>query len=457
MASFYVYDIIFLVLFCIGIYWFLKTRRSQLSREGWMFMYRTQLGVKAMSWFDDRFHNVLGALRYVIVALGFLLMGVMIFMLGQSAWIYVSRPDIAGAIKAPPIAPLIPYFPELFGLTSIFPPFYFTYFLVSLAIVAVVHEFSHGIFMRYSKTKIKSTGLVFLGPILGAFVEEDATSFHGKDRFNQMAVLGAGVFANVVFAILFYLMYMAFFYSSFTAAGFVFDSYGIGVVNSSDIDSVSVEGNYTVLNVNGAKFFLDSSMLVQLEENRSRLIAYEDSAAFNSGLYGVVVGIDAYRIIDRDTLSAALDNYAPGDSAVIYTVANGEDLQFEVTFTEHPYEAGEPYLGVGFYGGGNGGVISRLLSWFVSFKQPSTYYEPTWDGEFVFFIFYLLWWVMVINLLVALFNMLPLGILDGGRFFYLAVGYFVGDKIAERLFGWATKFIFFLFAVMMWFWFIRLF
>ena len=62
---------------------------------------------------------------------------------GQTLSIYILHPEITKIIKAPPIAPLIPYFPKLFGMESFFPPFYFTYFIVALAIVAVVHELSH--------------------------------------------------------------------------------------------------------------------------------------------------------------------------------------------------------------------------------------------------------------------------------------------------------------------------
>ena len=62
---------------------------------------------------------------------------------------------------------------------------------------------------------------------------------------------------------------------------------------------------------------------------------------------------------------------------------------------------------------------------------------------------------MVINLLVALFNMMPLGMLDGGRFFYLGVfGIFGSDKWAKRAYAAATYLILLMFALMMIFWFI---
>ena len=69
---------------------------------------------------------------------------VMMWLIIWTTYIYIKTP-IARFIKAPPVFPLIPYFPKLFGLESIFPPLYFTYFIIALSIVAFVHEFSHGI------------------------------------------------------------------------------------------------------------------------------------------------------------------------------------------------------------------------------------------------------------------------------------------------------------------------
>jgi hypothetical protein len=128
---------------------------------------------------------------------------------------------------------------------------------VALFIVIVVHEFSHGIFMRYSKTKIKSTGIVFLGPIPGAFVEQDDKSFKKKSRFNQMSVLGAGVFANTLTAIIFYLLYIGFFAISFSPAGYVFNTYSISQLNTADITNISQMGEYGIISTAEADYFLD--------------------------------------------------------------------------------------------------------------------------------------------------------------------------------------------------------
>ena len=56
----------------------------------------------------------------------------------------------------------------------------------------------------------------------------------------------------------------------------------------------------------------------------------------------------------------------------------------------------------------------------------------------------------MINLLVALFNMLPVGIFDGGRFFYLTVWGITGsEKIGMKAFKFMTWLIIGVFALLM--------
>jgi membrane-associated protease RseP (regulator of RpoE activity) len=466
MVSFWVYDVSFLVLFSLFVVWFLSSRKKALNRQGIIFMYRTQFGVKLIRYVGDNFKRMLLRLRYVIVGIGLVLMGVMIWMLGQTVAIYLLYPEITKVIKAPPIAPLIPYFPRLFGMRSFFPPFYFTYFIVALAIVAIVHEFSHGIFMRLFKVRIKSTGLVFLGPILGAFVEEEKKGFEKKKKLEQMTVLGAGVFANLIFALIFYGLYVAFFFSSFTASGYVFDSYGLAVVPLDVIDGFGEYNNLTTVITANGTFYLDDDLAIQLTEGDGEyLVAYGEAPAVLAQMRGAIVMADDVAIKNRDDLRWFLESKEPGDEVVFVTeVLDDSDEpdvdgveSYDIVLGEHPLDSSAAYLGVGNSVGGRPGFVRDVLGKFMGFKESSTYYKPIWDGDFVYFVYHLLWWVMVINLLVALFNMLPLGMLDGGRFFYLTVLSVTGSnrvaKWAYRVAGYAILFVFLL---LMFFWFIRI-
>ncbi len=459
MVSFWIYDVGFLVLFSLFVVWFLMSRKKSLSREGIIFMYRTKFGMKAINYIGDNFKKTLHSLKYVIIGVGFVLMGVMVWMMGKTVSIYVLHSkEVVEQIAAPPIAPLIPYFPKLFGMESIFPPFYFTYFIVALAIVAIVHEFSHGIFMKLFKVRIKSTGLVFLGPILGAFVEQDDKSFKKKTKLEQMSVLGAGVFANVIFALIFYGLYVGFFFSSFAASGYIFNTYAVSVVPLENVTGIEEVGNLTKVLATDGIYYLDDGLAVQLNQSDGEyLIAYPEAPAVLAGMRGAIIQADDVKITGQDKLREFLENKNPGER-VIFKTEDAEGVkEYNILLGEHPDDSSRAYLGVGHNVVQRRGVIQNSLGWFMSFKDSTTLYKPTWDGEFVYFVYHLLWWVMIINLLVALFNMLPLGMLDGGRFFYLAVlGIFKSEKVAKWAYKISMYLILFAFVLMMFFWFIRI-
>ena len=457
-----VVDISLLLLFTLFVIVFLKrTKGKNLKREGIIFMYRTQVGVKAIDWFGEKFKRLLHSLKYVIIGLGFVLMGAMTWMLAQTLSLYIFNPEITKVIKAPPIAPLIPYFPKLFGLDGLFPPFYFIYFIIALAIVAVVHEFSHGIFMKLYNVKIKSTGLVFLGPILGAFVEQEEKSFESKSKTQQMTILAAGVFANILFAFIFWLLYAGFFFSSFAASGYIFTSYGISSIPLESITGFEeAENNFTkVLTVDGT-YYIDEGLAIQRDiVDLTHMIVYPEAPAVFAKMNGAIIMADDMKIKRHEDLTVFLQNKNPGDEVTFVTeIDDGVTQEYQLVLAAHPEDQNRAYLGVGHNTPNPKGLIQNFLYTFSKFKDPSTYYKPSWDGDFVWFIYHFLWWVMIINLLVGLFNMLPLGMLDGGRFFYLTIwGIFGSEETAKKTFKWITKIIILIFVLMMIFWGIRVF
>jgi len=259
-------------------------------------------------------------------------------------------------------------------------------------------------------------------------------------------------------ALLFYLLYVLFFFSSFTASGYIFNSYGLAAV---PLDSITgfqdVDGLKKVITADG-NYYLDEGLAVQLaSDNGASLIAYTEAPAILAGMKGAIVQADDVNILNADSLREFMESKNPGDAVRFVTEDVDGMNEYDIVLGEHPDFEGRAYLGVGHNEAAPRGFIQGVLAKFMGFKESSTYYKATWDGEFVFFIYHLLWWVMVINLLVALFNMMPLGMLDGGRFFYLAVfGISGSEKFAKSAYRIATYFILFMFALMMFFWFIRI-
>ncbi|MDD4128623.1 MAG: site-2 protease family protein [Candidatus ainarchaeum sp.] len=70
---------------------------------------------------------------------------------------------------------------------------------VSLFIILVIHELSHGVLMSYYKTKINSVGLVLAGLLpIGAFVEQEDVTFDKLDDKKALLVLSAGSASNLL-------------------------------------------------------------------------------------------------------------------------------------------------------------------------------------------------------------------------------------------------------------------
>ncbi|MCA9485269.1 MAG: site-2 protease family protein [Nanoarchaeota archaeon] len=448
MAGFVFYDLIFLAIFTVGVIIFLTTRKHNLQRQGIMYLYRTKLGINFIDKFAKKFEKVLKPGQYVVLVSGYSLMIGVLYMMIKTTYLYLSTP-IASIIRAPPVAPLIPYFPKIFGLESLFPPLYFTYFIIALAVVAITHEFSHGIYARLYNFKIHSTGFAFLGPILGAFVEPDEKQMNKAKKMPQLVILAAGTFANVLMTILFGAIMVLFFTSLFVPAGVKYNTYAVSVVNTADIVVIgdsAVEG-YLEINVNGEVsglgglaaisgdedvYFVDKNVYEDsVERGVGEVIVYDDTPAFRQQMHGAIVEVGGEKISDRDSLIRVLDSYSPGDEVNVKTAVLNPGQGTVDFYNSYELELGdkegEAYLGIGFVPPNTEGLTGKVIRAFSKVKDPMLHYESKWNG-FGWFVYYLLWWIVLINFLVALFNMLPLGILDGGRFFLLTAWGLTGSE-----------------------------
>ena len=457
--NFVAVDLILLVLFVLIASVFLYAKRNNLKKEGALFLYKTSWGIKLINHLGGKYKKSLKFLSYISICTGYILMAGIIYLMGNSVYIYFTS-EIAKTIKAPPIAPLIPYFPKLFGLQSFFPPFYFVYFLIAIVIVATVHEFSHGIFARRFGVRIKSTGFVFLKyfpALFGAFVEQDDEQMKKSKKFEQMSILSAGVFANVLVAILFYIILFGFFTFTFIPVGVQFDSYAYSSVNADEIASVNdilvnsyqevisnaKEDTNVILTKDNQSYVASKEMLIAQESIKENIMLYYNSPAVTHKLQRIITEINKVRVTSFGKMQEEFENYSPGDKIIIKTTDGENEFSDEITLGEHPDKKGKPWLGIGFSDNSQGKISRKILSLVPSYKKPFVYYKP--KNDFTLFAKDLLWWIFIINVLVALFNMLPLGILDGGRFFYLSIlGITKSEKTATRSFKFLTFLILFL-------------
>lgn len=465
-----IYDLGFLVLFTAFVVWFLYTHRNNLKREGILYLYRTKFGMRAIEATSKKFKGTLRWLQYVSITTGYILMASIIFLFFQLVYIYIRYPATVRAIKIPPIMPLIPYLPSIFNL-SFLPPFYFTYWIVILAVVAISHEFAHGILARFHNIKVKSTGFGFLGPFLAAFVEPDEKQMEKRSIKQQLSVLSAGTFANVLMTILFIIIFIAFFYLAYIPAGAQFSSYAVSNININQIDNIAGKNisnptpqiiladlqnnsmNLTQISVNGQKYLIDNNVFRQnINLINETVVVYNDLPAARAGVQGAVIGINNYKIKSWTDFKDVINKYSPGDNVTLKTKTSGNQIHYyNITLTEN--SRGEPAIGVILLLPDTSGIRGKIYLLVSYIRQPGVYYESVINNDLALFIYNFLWWMILINISVALMNMLPLGIFDGGRVFYLTILHFTKSKSkAEKTFKYVTWFLLFLVVLLIFFW-----
>ena len=115
--------------------------------------------------------------------------------------LFLQNPSLGAAAsgitsQVPGVAPIIPGIdiPLIAGI-------------ISLVILLMVHEFSHGILARKAKVKLKSIGLLLFGFIpIGGYVEPDEKMVEKLDNVKQTKIFAAGISANFIAMLVFFVL-----------------------------------------------------------------------------------------------------------------------------------------------------------------------------------------------------------------------------------------------------------
>ncbi len=462
----YAYDAFFLGIFCIILGLFIYKRRDNLKREGPMYLYKTKVGIRLIDYIGTKYKKTFGVLSYFSVISGYILMLSMIYFLYTLLKIYLFQPNIVRQVPIFPLMPLVPYVPELFKIPFL-PPFYFTYWIIAIAVIAVFHEFSHGIFARRFGVRIKTTGFGFLGPFLAAFVEPDEKEMEKRPKFQQIAILSAGTFANILLTILFILILIGFFAISHASAGVKLISpinENVIIKDITMIDGLKLQNktsdaildlinenkikddvlircednsiNFTSVTANNMSYLVPlKNLKSQLENNKESLKMMFDFPAIRQclskitlngstvRLEGLVIQeIEGKKIQRRSDIEDALKNFKPGDKIKITFTNTGGIWSKDIILGENPFSKEKPNVGLAFPQIKEPKTfLTKILTIYNYIKDPIIDYKPKWSPELVLFIYNLLLWLILINFSVALLNMWPVAIFDGGRTFMLTI------------------------------------
>jgi len=350
---------------------FIKNRKKFVIQGKIFAIYRTKLGLKLMDRIANAFRKPLKVLSYLSILVGFVGMAFIFFWLIKGTYSLLFIPD-----AAPAVAPVLPGI-KVPGL----PTLGFWHWIVAIFIVAVVHEMCHGIFARVFKIKLRSSGFAFLGPILAAFVEPDEKVMKKRSSYEQLSILSAGPFSNIVLAFLFLgifvLLLPGLFNVFYVGSGVEVNS----ILSGMPMEKTGIEAPFIIEKINGIETLNIQSFL------------------------------------------DATEKIKPNEKIILKT----DKGVYEVLTAVNPEDNTKGYIGVSDF------VFKTNL------RESWTGYE--WLGKSVNWFNVLIMWLFIVNLGIGLFNLLPLGPVDGGRMFQiLALGILKDEKKSFKVWSGVSKF-----------------
>lgn len=348
-------DGVFAAVFIVALAVFVWLKRSRIELQKALFpllyvvMYRSSFGLGWMGSFAARFPRALRIAGDIGTGVGFLGMALIAFELVRSTFMLLSGAGVPG------VQPVLPI--EAKGVFYI--PF--SYWIISIFLIALVHEFAHGVLANVHKIKVKSSGFAFLSvfiPVIpAAFVEPDERVLSSKPARAQLAVFAAGPFSNIVFAVLLF---------------------GVIALLNPVLGAAFVPGGVELTEVSGPSI----------------------EAGLMKG--DVVTALANKSVVSSANVSSILSSYAPGDAVEVKT----KDKSVVVSLGASPSNESRPYMGI---------KAKPYLDVNASFAEKFGYFSPSllkWSST-------LLVVLLMLNVGIGLFNLLPLGPLDGGRMFQL--------------------------------------
>ena len=340
-------------------------------------MMRTTWGLKSMDWVGTKLRKPVQWLGYAGIVIGFLGMIFLVFALVSSTWNLFAMPD------APPgVAPVLPF--EVKGGVKV--PF--VYWILSIFVIAFVHEFAHGIVARAHNLKVKSSGFAFLAvifPIIpAAFVEPDEKQVAKRSASQQLSVFAAGPLANFLFA------FMLIFAFGLTA-----------IVPRSITEHTAI---IDIPRLGDQIYDVKNYVISAVEPNSPAALA-----GIKSG--DIITEINGVAPSNSEQVVELLNSLKPGQELTL--VVNGELRQ--LILAQHPDDSTRGYMGIGLVGTTE-----------VSPSALATYGAV--GTQLRIFVIELISWLFILSIGIGLFNLIPLGPIDGGRMFKL-----VAEKMSSRM------------------------
>ena len=240
------------------------------------------------------------------------------------------------------------------------------YFLLSIPIVLVIHEGAHGIVATLEKIKIKTGGFAIFIALFAGFVEPDEKEFDSAKKISKLRVIGAGATSNVIFA--------------FVLGALLLTNPIFAMVVPEPILGWFYEAP-------------DGVLIISI---------IGDSGAEKAGLQkdDLITGVNGVVIITPFDFQKV--DLKPGGTAIVTIQRDGQLQELPVEIMPHP---DDPDIG----------LIGIMRDNSMSYKPMLNFIK--WDPQISMFLL----WLWMISFFIGIINMLPLPILDGGKFLYTII------------------------------------
>jgi len=249
-----------------------------------------------------------------------------------------------------------------------------TYFFLSIPIVLIIHEGAHGIVATLEKIKIKTGGFAIFIALFAGFVEPDEEEFNNAKKISKLRVIGAGATANVIF--------------SFALGAILLTNPLFAIILPEPIQGYFYESP-------------DGVLVLSL---------IEGAGAENAGMQpnDIITAINEINVITP--LDFQKVDLTPGETVSVTILRGEQELQFPVVITPAPDDPERGLIGIMR---DNSFAYKPVLN-FIEWNNPQ--------------LSMFLLWLWMISFFIGIINMLPLPILDGGKFIYSIIE----KKISER-------------------------
>jgi membrane-associated protease RseP (regulator of RpoE activity) len=314
--------------------------------------------------------------------------------------------DATVALRTPASAAPTPQ--EALGIPGINPFIPIGYGLVALVLGVVLHELMHGVIARSQKIGVKSIGILWLVIPVGAFVEQNDAEMNAAPRRKRARVAAAGVFANLVLAVIFFALLAAVVSTSVQPA-----ANGVelgGVVSGTPAAMAGLHSGDIVLSVNGTTTTTATDLFNALAATKANqtvaLLVYDPNVGHTVASSVTLEPLSDYTHVAADRGKGFL-----GVSPTFLTPA-----QLKTVLANPTAAPGGPLIGATYWVvlpiAGVEPIAGTSTSVFT-ITGPLAALGP---GGF-WILANVLYWLSWMNLLLGMSNALPLFPLDGGLIF----------------------------------------